>query len=538
MDAFGGYFVDEKAVLVENIFLNFLKVMMVTIRFEPYLKNACRRFVMELSSTFISDDNPNKIKRANNSRNWETGVSTGVVTCTSARVRMQETSKEIPAGSLPRSLNVILRHDIVEQARAGDMCQRAPSTGSEKPLLLPCIYSQFSAGSSTAGLIPDVWPMVVKLDEVQRMRNAPDLFNKLVDSISPTVFGHQDIKRALLLMLFGGVHNFTHEGVNLREDIDACIVGDPSCAKSQSLKYTSGIVPRSVYTSGKSSSATGLTATVAKEPETAEFCIEVAIHEAMEQQAISITKAVMQATLNARTSILAAANPTGGHFDKSKPLKYNVVLPPSILSRFDLVYVMIGDPNNQTDTTLRTILGDTTVGSRVAYRMTEIDLSEIQEANHDDGVGALVMRLRQHEEAVMRDGRNLNNDGSGSWTLFSYCPGQGELIRWYVEQQSQKNSYSSVEEAKNEASKIKAIIEAKLQQYLSLANVLDYSILAIYLLGLLDMTNVVLQSLIRKEGSLIVVDYGSRPEAEGDGARQSSSKDDRILAVMPNHVVE
>ncbi|KAL9349690.1 hypothetical protein Peur_056945 [Populus x canadensis] len=75
-------------------------------------------------------------------------------------------------------------------------------------------------------------------------------------------------------MLFGGVHNFTREGINLREDIDACIVGDPSCAKSQSLKYTSGIVPRSVYTSGKSSSAAGLTATVAKEPETGEFCIE------------------------------------------------------------------------------------------------------------------------------------------------------------------------------------------------------------------------------------------------------------------------
>lgn len=116
--------------------------------------------------------------------------------------------------------------------------------------------------------------------------------------------------------------------------------------------------------------------------------------------------------------------------------------------------------------------------------------------------------------------------------------GQGELIRWYVEQQNQKNSDSSVEEAKNEASKIKAIIEAKLQQYLSLANMFNYSILAIDLLGLLDMTNVVLQSLIRKEGYLIVVDYGSRPEAEGDGARQSSSKDDRILAVAPNYVVE
>lgn len=95
-----------------------------------------------------------------------------------------------------------------------------------------------------------------------------------------------------------------------------------------------------------------------------------------------------------------------------------------------------------------------------------------------------------------------------------------------------------MEEAKNEASKIKAIIEAKLQQYLSLANMFNYFILAIYFLGLLDMTNVVLQSLIRKEGYLIVVDYGSRPEAEGDGARLSSSKDDRILAVAPNYVVE
>lgn len=140
-----------------------------------------------------------------------------------------------------------------------------------------------------------------ELDEVQRMRNTPDFFNKLVDSIAPTIFGHQDIKRAILLMLIGGVHKFTHEGINLRGDINVCIVGDPSCAKSQFLKYvisstshhlfffseiklvtlfyhfryTSGIVPRSVYTSGKSSSAAGLTATVAKEPETGEFCIEV-----------------------------------------------------------------------------------------------------------------------------------------------------------------------------------------------------------------------------------------------------------------------
>jgi DNA replication licensing factor MCM6 len=114
----------------------------------------------------------------------------------------------------------------------------------------------------------------VEKNEIIEMRNANHLYNKMVESICPSVFGHLDVKRGVLLMLFGGVHKSTPEGISLRGDINVCIVGDPSCAKSQFLKYVHSFLPRTVYTSGKSSSAAGLTASVVRDVETGELCVE------------------------------------------------------------------------------------------------------------------------------------------------------------------------------------------------------------------------------------------------------------------------
>mmetsp|Transcript_17799 Transcript_17799/g.38119 ORF Transcript_17799/g.38119 Transcript_17799/m.38119 type:complete len:808 (+) Transcript_17799:121-2544(+) len=286
------------------------------------------------------------------------------------RFNIQEAPDNAPPGQIPRSIEVICEGELCEKAKPGD---RVQVTGVYKSF--PVIKGDFTNGIWPARLIATNVTLLKELteapfvaDDVKNIKNIAareDAFKLLARSCAPSICGHEKVKAGLLLQMIGGTEKNLENGTHLRGDINILMVGDPSCGKSQMLRFVMNTSPLAISTTGRGSSGVGLTAAMVRDSTTREFTLEagamvladrgvicidefdkmayndrVAIHEAMEQQCVTIAKAGMHVTLNARCSVTAAANPKYGSFDPSLTLAKNIGLEDSLLSRFDLIYIV------------------------------------------------------------------------------------------------------------------------------------------------------------------------------------------------------
>ena len=294
-------------------------------------------------------------------------------------LHVQERPEDLPPGQLPRTLAVrLVGKELVETARPGDHLSVVgiPKTtssfnpGTGKPCRLNL---QLEANSiEVLGKDPENSVTPEEQQKIEELSHDPWIHRKIVNSIAPSIYGYEYIKEAIMYLLFGGVTKHLVD-ITVRGETNVLLVGDPATAKSQLLQYIPKISPRALYTSGKGSSAVGLTAAVVKNKDgglsleagaivladKGILCVDeadkmkpedrVAIHEAMEQHTVSVAKGGIVATLNARTSVLAAANPVLGRYDSYKTVLENVSMPVTLLSRFDLIFIIKDIPDKAVD---------------------------------------------------------------------------------------------------------------------------------------------------------------------------------------------
>jgi len=339
-------------------------------------------------------------------------------------VRLQETPDEVPAGETPASILLLVYDDLVDAMRPGDrveitgLFRAQPKRTSVKLSKVNSVYKTYvdvihyraftkNLSLSMAAQVKEIHDQnslelsPSRVAQIKELSRRPDIYNLLTAAVAPNIWGLDNVKKGVLCMLFGGnciKQDHQHsigvgravevydenrrekekdvktQTLSKRGDINILLCGDPGTSKSQLLSYVHKIAPRGVYTSGKGSSAVGLTASIIRDPETRELVLEsgalvlsdkgvccidefdkmsdatrAILHEAMEQQTVSIAKAGIVATLNARTSILASANPIDSRYNPSKSVVENIQLPHTLLSRFDLIYLILDSPSVDND---------------------------------------------------------------------------------------------------------------------------------------------------------------------------------------------
>ena len=287
-------------------------------------------------------------------------------------LKLQELPEMVPTGEMPRHVMLSADRYLTDRVVPGTRCtligvyriftaqaRRGKQEVRSPYLLVTGIDTSTASGRLQTTFTPE------EEEDILALSRDPEIYDRVAKSIAPSIWGSEDIKKAVACLLFGGAAKTLPDGTRLRGDINVLMLGDPGTAKSQVLKFTEKVAPIAVYTSGKGSSAAGLTASVIRDASSREFVLEggamvladggvvcidefdkmreqdrVAIHEAMEQQTISIAKAGITTTLNSRTSVLAAANSVFGRWDDTKDADENIEFQSTILSRFDLIFIV------------------------------------------------------------------------------------------------------------------------------------------------------------------------------------------------------
>jgi len=346
------------------------------------------------------------------------------------KIRVQESPEELRGGQQPQTLDVELEDDLAGKIFPGDRVivngilksyQRSnPQQGKST------YFDLFHKGISVEMKDQEFEEIDISQDDeemIMAMSRDPEIYENIRKSIAPSIYGYEDVKEALALQLVSGFEKNLPDGARIRGDIHILLVGDPGIAKSQLLRYMIKISPRGIYTSGKSSTSAGLTATAVKdELGDGRWTIEAgalvladkgiaaidemdkmnnedksALHEAMEQQTISVAKAGVMATLKSRCSLLAAANPKLGRFDKYEPIAPQINLTPALMSRFDLIFVLTDDPDTKRDSAIaQHILKSNYAGELVTQKAWNPDISQ------DDIDNALTVIMPAIEPELLR----------------------------------------------------------------------------------------------------------------------------------------